>query len=80
MSLIDLFGLLSGIFWIFTYVCVIRQGLLDRTYAMPFLALGDEHHLGVPVHVRLSVGRRNHAGEHQRGSGSRPTSRSWRSS
>ena len=39
MSLIDFFGLASGIFWIITYACVIRQGLLDRTYAMPFLAL-----------------------------------------
>jgi hypothetical protein len=39
MSLIDAFGLASGIFWIVTYGCVIRQGLLDRTYAMPFLAL-----------------------------------------
>ncbi|WP_051574740.1 hypothetical protein [Mycobacterium sp. URHB0044] len=39
MSLIDAFGLASGIFWIITYACVIRQGLLDRTYAMPFLAL-----------------------------------------
>jgi hypothetical protein len=39
MSLIDAFGLASGIFWIFAYACVIRQGLLDRTYAMPFLAL-----------------------------------------
>lgn len=39
MSLIDAFGLASGIFWIFTYACVIRRGLLDRTYAMPFLAL-----------------------------------------
>ena len=39
MSLIDVFGLASGIFWIFTYACVIRRGLLDRTYAMPFLAL-----------------------------------------
>jgi hypothetical protein len=39
MSLIDIFGLASGIFWIITYACVIRQGLLDRTYAMPFLAL-----------------------------------------
>jgi hypothetical protein len=39
MSLIDMFGLASGIFWIITYACVIRQGLLDRTYAMPFLAL-----------------------------------------
>src|SRR4051812_11472356 len=39
MSLIDFFGLLSGIFWTITYACVIRQGLVDRTYAMPFLAL-----------------------------------------
>jgi len=39
MSLIDAFGLASGIFWIVTYACVIRQGLLDHTYAMPFLAL-----------------------------------------
>ena len=39
MSLIDVFGLASGVFWIITYACVIRQGLLDRTYAMPFLAL-----------------------------------------
>jgi len=39
MSLIDFFGLASGIFWTITYACVIRQGLLDRTYAMPFLAL-----------------------------------------
>ncbi|WP_445166761.1 transmembrane-type terpene cyclase [Mycolicibacterium sp. Dal123E01] len=39
MSLIDAFGLASGIFWIITYACVIRQGLVDRTYAMPFLAL-----------------------------------------
>jgi hypothetical protein len=39
MSLIDTLGLASGIFWIFTYACVIRQGLLDRTFAMPFLAL-----------------------------------------
>ena len=39
MSLIDAFGLASGVFWIITYACVIRQGLLDRTYAMPFLAL-----------------------------------------
>jgi hypothetical protein len=39
MSLMDFFGLASGIFWIITYACVIRQGLLDRTYAMPFLAL-----------------------------------------
>jgi hypothetical protein len=39
MSLIDFFGLASGVFWILTYVCVIRQGLVDRTYAMPFLAL-----------------------------------------
>ncbi len=39
MSLIDVFGLASGIFWIITYAFVIRQGLLDRTFAMPFLAL-----------------------------------------
>lgn len=39
MSLIDAFGLASGIFWIITYACVIRQGLVDRTYAMPFLAM-----------------------------------------
>ena len=39
MSMIDALGLASGIFWMFTYACVIRQGLLDRTYAMPFLAL-----------------------------------------
>lgn len=39
MSLIDSLGLASGVFWIITYACVIRQGLLDRTYAMPFLAL-----------------------------------------
>jgi hypothetical protein len=39
VSLIGLFGLASGIFWILTYACVIRQGLLDRTSAMPFLAL-----------------------------------------
>src|SRR5689334_17327658 len=39
MSVIDALGLASGIFWIITYACVIRQGLLDRTYAMPFLAL-----------------------------------------
>lgn len=39
MSLIDVFGLASGIFWVITYAFVIRQGLLDRTYAMPFLAL-----------------------------------------
>jgi hypothetical protein len=39
MSVIDTFGIASGIFWIITYACVIRQGLLDRTYAMPFVAL-----------------------------------------
>jgi hypothetical protein len=39
VPLIDMFGLASGIFWIITYACVIRQGLLDRTSAMPFLAL-----------------------------------------
>ncbi|AKK26323.1 hypothetical protein [Mycobacterium sp. EPa45] len=39
MSLIDAFGLASGIFWTITYAFVIRQGLLDRTFAMPFLAL-----------------------------------------
>ncbi len=37
--MITAFGLASGIFWIITYACVIRQGLLDRTTAMPFLAL-----------------------------------------
>ncbi|GBG39810.1 transmembrane-type terpene cyclase [Mycobacterium montefiorense] len=39
MSMIEMFGLASGIFWIITYACVIRQGLLDRASAMPFLAL-----------------------------------------
>lgn len=39
MSAVDGFGLASGIFWTLTYVCVIRQGLRDRTYAMPFLAM-----------------------------------------
>ncbi|GLE54526.1 transmembrane-type terpene cyclase [Mycobacterium montefiorense] len=37
--MIEIFGLASGIFWIITYACVIRQGLLDRASAMPFLAL-----------------------------------------
>jgi hypothetical protein len=39
VALTDMFGLASGTFWIITYACVIRQGLLDRTYAMPFFAL-----------------------------------------
>ncbi|PRC42175.1 hypothetical protein C6A85_000000111870 [Mycobacterium sp. ITM-2017-0098] len=39
MSLIDGFGLASGILWTLTYLCVIRQGLRDHTYAMPFLAM-----------------------------------------
>jgi hypothetical protein len=39
MSVIEVFGLASGIFWIITYAYVIRQGLLDRITAMPFLAL-----------------------------------------
>lgn len=37
--MIEVFGLASGIFWIITYACVIRQGLRDRVTAMPFLAL-----------------------------------------
>jgi len=39
MSAIDMWGLLSGIFWTICYVLVIRQSLRDRTYAMPLLAM-----------------------------------------
>lgn len=39
MSLIEGLGLASGILWTLTYLCVIRQGLRHRTYAMPFLAM-----------------------------------------
>ncbi len=29
----------SGIFWMLTYVLIIRRGFLDKTYGMPFVAL-----------------------------------------
>ena len=32
-------ALASGLFWTLTYVLVIRQGLADRTYGMPLVAL-----------------------------------------
>ena len=31
--------LVCGIFWMLTYVLIIRRGFLDRTYGMPFVAL-----------------------------------------
>ena len=39
MSVSEVFGLLSGIFWTIAYVCVIWQSFRDRTYAMPFAAM-----------------------------------------